>query len=603
LTKLDSSLRALVAPTESFMLRGHRVGAAAPTLVHGKVRVQVTASDLPAVRAAIARLGGRVEGAWHADVFALVPPRSLAALSRSAGVGFVGTSARLVEDAVPGEEVVASSASTWQAQGITGKGVKVAIIDGGFGGLAARQASGDLPANIVTADFCGGQFGSTAEIHGTAVAEIVHEMAPGAQLYLACTSDAFSVSQAEQWAKTQGVKVINFSAGFPGASRGDGSGFVDSIAADARASGMLWVNAAGNAAETHWSGPFTDVNADTIHEWSGSDFANRFVWPNGSSICGFLTWDEWPVAQSDFALVLVDATTGNVLAVSDSAQTGSQPPIERLCTIPNPTGSNVVVAWVVVANHVVGTPRLDLTGDSPPFQYDVAAGSVIDPATSPGAFAVGALCWKTNTLEPYSSQGSTIDGRVKPDIAGHDSVSSASYGLFAGTCPSGFAGTSAASPEVAGAAALVKQANPGFTASQLQTFLQQNATDLGSPGPDDQTGAGALHLPDTVALTDTTPPKARALPSSGRRDFKVKLLSRVSDDSGAFEIRDQVKQNGRVIKTLTTLGFISAVKPVNWVFLWKAPAKIKGSIQHCVRTRDRAGNVSPVSCARVTLSG
>lgn len=600
-SKLASTLQVLVGRGQSFSLHGHRVGAAAPKLLHGRVRVQITASNVPAVRTEIAKLGGRVEGTWRSDVFALVPPHSLLALSRLPSVGFVDTPARLFEQAVPGEEVAASAASVWQAQGITGKGVKVAIIDGGFGGLAARQASGDLPTNVVTADFCGGAFGSTQEIHGTAVAEIVHEMAPDAQLYLACTTDAFSVSQAEQWAKSQGVKVLNFSAGFFAASRGDGSGFVDSIAADARASGILWVNAAGNAAETHWSGPFTDTNADKVHEWSGGDPANRFVWPSGSTICGFLTWDEWPNAQSDFALVLYDPATGNVLAYSDSPQTGTQPPVEGFCTVPNPTGSNLVVAWAVVANHVVGSPRLDLTGVSPPLQYDVPAGSVIDPATSPAALTVGALCWQNNALEPYSSQGPTIDGRIKPDIAGHDSVSSATYGAFTG-CPSAFAGTSAASPEVAGAAALVKQANPGFGPNEIQSFLLKNATDVGAPGADDQTGAGALHLPATVTVADTTPPKARALASKGRRGHLVKLLSRVSDDSGQVKIRDQVKQNGRVIKTFNS-GFVAAATTQTGFFNWKAPAAIKGTLTHCVRGQDKTGNLSAVSCAKVTLTG
>ena len=80
------------------------------------------------------------------------------------------------------------------------------------------------------------------------------------------------------------------------------------------------------------------------------------------------------------------------------------------------------------ATRDVRSPPLDLFTISPPLQYQTAAGSLVDPATSTSALAVGALCWQTRQLEPYSSQGPTIHGRIKPDLAGHDSVSGATYG-------------------------------------------------------------------------------------------------------------------------------------------------------------------------------
>ena len=586
LTRLDSNLRTLVRPS----------------LRSGRVSVEIDAARPAAARAAVSRLGGTVGASFRTVVEARMPVAGLGALSRDASVRFVQTPAHSYEDAIPGEEVRASLASASQANGVTGKGVKVAIIDGSFAGLAARQAEGDLPTNVVTRDFCEGGF-PNGEGHGTAVAEIVHEMAPDAQLYLLCEGGRTDLAQAEQFARSQGVKIVNYSAEWFNQGRGtnDPSDVVDQVVADAKAGGMLWVNSAGNDADMHWSGTFTDANGDGFGEFAPGSEGNSFVAPGGDVFCGFLKWDEWPAATSDFDLVLVDSN-GSVVDTSANVQSGTQPPIESKC-VENPYSSNHRFAWGIYGHNVKSSPRFDLyTENTSSLQYQTAAYSIGDPASSPSAFGVGALCWQNNQLEFYSSQGPTADGRVKPDIAGHDSVSGATFGPFDGSCPSGFAGTSASSPEVAGAAALVKSANPGFTADQIGAFLQQNALDLGPSGVDNQFGAGALRLPTMVVKADRTPPSARALASKGVRGHAVKLSSRVFDDSGELRLREQVKRNGVVIKTFTS-GFLLTPKAVAVPLTWTAPKALKGAITHCVRGQDRAGNLSAVTCAKVALSG
>jgi len=579
----------------------HVYAADGPALAGGRVRVVVDATRAPAAAtAAIARLGGRVEASWRNHVQATVPRSSLAALSRLQAVQNVRPASRFVADGTPGEEVSASLAAAWHAKGVTGAGTKVAVIDGGFRGLSDRQAAGDLPANVTTMDFCDGGF-STATSHGAGVAQIVHEMAPDATLYLICIGTEVQLGQAEQYAKSQGVQIVNMSGGFLGSGRGDGSGLAGSVVSDARASGILWVNAAGNEAMTHWTGTYNDPDSDHWHEWNSSDDeGNTFFWPDQSVICGVLKWDEWPAGKSDFDLVLFLSATGETIAVSDETQNGTQPPIEGLC-VGQASGQDLRVAWAIYGANVTTSPRLDLTTESPPLQYEVPGGSITDPATSPSALAVGALCWQTNVLEPYSSQGPTIDGRVKPDIAGHDSVSSGTYGAFAG-CPSAFAGTSAASPEVAGAAALVKQFHPAFGPNELQSFLESNAVDLGAGGKDDQTGAGQLRLPD---LRDTTPPTARALATTGHKGKVAKLLAQISDDvgemrltgdTGAVTIREQIKRGGRVIATVQAKITVPQ-RSLRVATPWKVPATMTGRFQHCVRVTDQQRNASPDSCA------
>jgi hypothetical protein len=91
-----------------------------------------------------------------------------------------------------------------------------------------------------------------------------------------------------------------------------------------------------------------------------------------------------------------------------------------------------------------------------------------------------------------------LDGRIKPDLVAHDAVSTATYGASNGqdylNGGTGFFGTSASAPHVAGAAALVKQSYPFYEPSDIQGFLEGRAFDLGDTGKDNLFGSGRLHL-------------------------------------------------------------------------------------------------------------
>ena len=188
--------------------------------------------------------------------------------------------------------------------------------------------------------------------------------------------------------------------------------------------------------------------------------------------------------MSDFATV----------AVSYDDQTGRAARHPSRSCYTNPGATQKYGA--AIGRSGPSTPRFDMfvlgTG---PIQYQTAAGSVTEPASSPNTLAAGAICWNGFGLEPYSSQGPNINGVTKPDISGFDSVSSSTYGA-AGACgASGFAGTSAASPGIAGAAALLLQQNPALTPTTLQAKVTSLAVDLGTAGPDNIFGAGRLLLP------------------------------------------------------------------------------------------------------------
>ena len=584
------SMKASVIPL------GKSSAIAAPHLIDGKVRVVIEASDPALARASVLAAGGRVERAAGGLVQALVDPTDIDALERRRTVDRVRPPYTRIEHGVSGEEVTATLASAWHAKGFTGKGVKVAVIDGGFRGLADRQAAGDLPANIVTQDLCAGEFG-TAEDHGTAVAEIVHEMAPDAQLYLVCVGTEVDLAAAEAYAKSQGVSVINDSLGWEGPYRDDGSGPIDAVVADARANGILWVNSAGNEAQTHWSGTY--ASNGSAHQWSASgDIGNTFVWPNGAAICGFLKWDEWPGGRVRLRPLSRPLRLERGVAVSEDEQ-GEAAASRRSRDLRPPDERRRF-------SCVLGDPRLhrSLEPAARPRQLEPAARVPGGGGKHRHAGLVARGAGRRRTVlavaRARAVQFAGPDGRRTREAGPRRSRQRVVRDVrgYSGACPSAFAGTSASSPEVAGAAALVKQAYPRFAPDQIKDLLMRSARDLGAPGIDNVYGAGELQLPTPP---DVVAPSAMALPSTGRRGAMLRVLSTVSDDSGEVAVVEQIKLGRKTVARIERGGYFSASSPKTVVTRWKVPTKASGAYQHCVRAVDRAGNASTPSCARLVL--
>ena len=463
------------------------------------VRVEISARRPAEAEALVARLGGRVEASYGRLIEAVVPPAALRVLGQSRAVQYAREPIRAVPEAVRGEGVAATGALTWHRSGLRGAGAKVAVIDLGFRGWRDSRRNGDLPASTVAVDFCsGGLDGPIAVNHGTAVAEIVAEMAPAARIYLICAQTVAALGQAKDYARAQGIHIVNHSASWFNVGRGDDTGGLDTptgIVADARAAGILWVNAAGNRAQQHWSGTFSDLDADSWTEFAPGDEGNTILLGANQQTCVALRWDSWPVTALDYDLYLTRAN-GTTAASSTSEQSGSQPPTELICHV-NTTGAAQLYSIGIRRHNAPDpSPRFDLfVYPGPNLEYQVGEGSVTEPGSSSFALAVGAVCWKTSGLEAFSSRGPTIDGRTKPDLTAPDWVSSFSYGPFSGCgADTGFAGTSAAAPHVAAAAALVKGANPSFGPNELQAYLESHAIDLGVPGRDGTYGAGKLAL-------------------------------------------------------------------------------------------------------------
>jgi hypothetical protein len=499
--KIESAL--LVSPHPDFLWTVRRAARSGTVYGPGEAWRVIIESERPLDEALLQRVGAQIEARAGTLYRVRVPREHLRALADIPGISFIRRP-RLFTALGPRttEGVLPTGALLLQSAGWRGQNVKIAIIDLGFAGLSRALDSKVIKREVIvdTQDYTGEGL-EVGTAHGTGVAEIVHAMAPQAWLYLKKVADEIDLSNAVDDAIAQGVQIINYSVGVANANFGDGTGIVAAIADRARAHGILWVNAAGNHAQSHWMGPFSDRNFNNWLEFAPGreELLIKVDFPG--SIQLYLTWDDWPRTAQDFDLFLYDAQ-GRLVASSQNYQTGFEEPTEQI----------EYVAWApgvyrarVLARRVFRTNiRLKIFNLSQqPIEPNVPAGSILTPADARGAFAVGAISvrsWKDGPQEPFSSQGPTSDGRIKPDIAGPDGVSSFTLTYFSGT--------SASAPHVAGAAALLLSQHPGWTADQLESALEAQAVDLGEPGKDNIYGAGRLDLSlGTIQARRTISPK------------------------------------------------------------------------------------------------
>ncbi len=169
-----------------------------------------------------------------------------------------------------------------------------------------------------------------------------------------------------------------------------------------------------------------------------------------------------------------------------------------------------------------GTGKVDGYIDELEGTFDtfVTTGTVTEPANADGVLAVGSFNTKTFTGDPasqgissFSSLGPTRDGRTKPDLTAPGSVLFSARSFEAAfesfeIVPTDnnyviLQGTSMSSPHVAGIAALVWESNPALTGAQMRERLRRTAsapTD-GSPVPNTTWGYGKVDAMSAVTKT------------------------------------------------------------------------------------------------------
>ncbi len=400
------------------------------------------------------------------------------------------------------ESLPVINATAWHDAGFTGQGMRIGILDFGFDQYQ-DELGNELPdSSMVTARsfIAGAEIDQTGINHGTAVAEVIHAIAPDAHLVFAAYSTDTEFYEAIDWLVSQNVSIINHSGG--GAYGPKDGTAEDALTIDRlSSSGILWVNSSGNSGSRHWRGKYTDTNGDGVHEFLSDGTYGLVFYPFNNT--GMLVqWDDWDSMTQDLDIFVVDEN-GDILYASRNVQNGPDgyTPYEYVSyEFPDYGPYYLVISGTNITREIT----IDVFATYADFDpaFIVPEYSILSPSDANTSFTICATNWKSGDLTDYSSQGPTVDGRLKPDMCGPTETYSVAFGEE-------FAGTSNSSPQVAGAATLIRQAFPEFTVDQVKTFLLDRAQDSGPAGPDPQYGHGKLWMGDPPGeeVVVTAPPE------------------------------------------------------------------------------------------------
>jgi hypothetical protein len=496
-------------------------------------------------------------------------PAELPALGAVAGVAGV---TEVLEPIIRGVDCGGSARSEGDGQlnapsaragwGVDGTGVTVGIVSDSFdrrAGAATHAAndvfSGDLPGS---ASPCGSNQPvgvlsdpmSSGSDEGRAMAQIVHDLAPGAAIDFATAAGGQTAfAKNIKGLAGAGAGVIADDAIYP-----EEPFFQDGPVAvainEVVAGGASYFTAAGNdnvisAGKEVGSleGAFSSAGScpagvpgsacADFDPGGGSDNGYDMTVAPGAEAVLDLQWAEpWGGVQTNLDLYLVDGS-GAVLASSTNLNvSGTQRPFEALAW-KNEGSSTANVKLAIPRSFGSGTPRLKFvqigngaTGVVPtPEQLATSSpGFTIGPTIighsgAASAISVGAVPFSNSAKpETYSSRGPVtqffgpVTGAApaaptgeraiaKPDLVATDcGVTTFFAQKSAGVWR--FCGTSAAAPHAAAVAALMRQANPGASAAQIRAALLASARPVGAFGPT-AVGAG---LPDAFAAINAVAP-------------------------------------------------------------------------------------------------
>ncbi len=414
-----------------------------------------------------------------------------------------------------------------QQSGMTGAGVKIGILSDSFdlkGGAASNVADGYLPPGVVVQEE-----GHSGADEGRAMAELIHQVAPGAQLFFhTATNGEADFADGIASLQAAGCKIIVDDVAYLDEPFFQTGAAVQSAVGRAVGGGASYFTAASNEGSNFIQEGF-DGRVNTlpglVGRWQtarfgGLSFTTLTIPQHGVAYLD-LQWDQ-PYASigggqgsSDSVGLALYTDTGQLVGVAAHYDVGQDP--RQVLNFTN-TLSTTSFRLVVFANGTTPPPemfKLIVYGNAT--LTDPAAGtgsgSVIGHELSPDANTVGAVNYANTPAfggsgapESFSSVGT---GQILFDAEGNRLATPISAEKVSFLAPDGdmtsvlapFFGTSAAAPNAAAVAALVMQADPYLTPQQVSGILAQTCAPVS--GGMGAVGAGLIQADAAVALAQS----------------------------------------------------------------------------------------------------
>lgn len=444
------------------------------------------------------------------------------------------------------------------ATGFDGTGVRVGVISDSASpaSISASVSSGDLPSNVINLSPT-----VTGSDEGTAMMEIVYDVAPGSDLaFLAGTSPQVMATGISQLAAA-GCKVIVDDLGFantPVFNDGILSQAIDTISSQ----GVLYVSAAGNDSNIAYRAAFnpgtTTIGSvtGTFQDLGGGDFLQDFTLAQGAILNIFFQWSSAfleggsPLANyqvtNDFSVLIVDtgAATPTILQTFASDSQNTDQALESISFTATTATTYALAFQLIVGANPQEITWMNFLSQVDPLAQGQGGPTTFGQVTAVGAIAVGAVAWNNvNVPETYSALGgklnfyydnqgnplATPEVRQKPDITGPTNVQTS----MANFNP--FPGTSAAAPHVAGVAALLFSQQPTATVQEVIDHMFATALPVGIVNNPFLTGNG---LVQAIPMTGGTGGGSQAV--GGENNHSSEVASRFGPLSGSQTIANQV---------------------------------------------------------------